>query len=69
MSGPDRDPDLDQALAYLSVAIGGVMLEHADAAVSPPTDGDYTTLAHRLAQAGRDIVLLSEAMGILVRRS
>lgn len=65
----DTGDEVDRALEILSVTVGGLMLEHADLATSPPQgDGGYAELAQILRIAGADIVILAEAMAVMARR-
>lgn len=66
------EPELvDEALALLSVAIGTILEDHADAAVQAiPSDPDARAARFAaLRRAGSDIVALAEAAEALLRRS
>lgn len=65
----DAGDEIERALEILSVTVGGLMLEHADLATSPPQgEGGYAELAQTLRLAGADIVVLAEAMAVMARR-
>ncbi|MDB5448026.1 MAG: hypothetical protein JWQ97_3343 [Phenylobacterium sp.] len=69
MSDDDAGDEIAQALEILSVTIGGLFLDHADLATSPPQgDGGYAELAETLRLAGADIVSLAQAMAVMARR-
>lgn len=61
---------IDETLALLSVAIGSIMEDEADAAVMAlPTDKNAVQARFSaLAAAGRDIVTLAAAAEVLLRR-
>lgn len=61
-----RRDDLDHTLEVLSVAIGAIMEDVSVVATAPPADRNgYAGLARRLGAAGRDIVVLAQAMEVL----
>jgi hypothetical protein len=65
----DPGAEIQLALEVLSVTVGGLMLDHADLASSPPQgEGGYAELAATLKLAGADIVILAEAMTVMARR-
>lgn len=69
MTDEDAGDEIERALEILSVTIGGLLLDHADLATSPPRgEGGYADLAQALKLAGADIVSLAEAMAVMARR-
>lgn len=65
----DPGGEIQLALEVLSVTVGGLMLDHADLATSPPQgEGGYAELAATLKLAGADIIILAEAMTVMARR-
>ncbi len=59
----------EEGLALLSVAIGMIMEDHADEAVSalPETSDERRVRFTRLKQAGSDIMALADAADALLR--
>lgn len=63
------DELVDEAVPLLATAIGMIMEDHVDAAVTTKDPGARSTdRAGRLAEAGNDIATLAEALSVLLRR-
>jgi ribosomal protein L18E len=62
---------VEPAVKLLSVAIGMIMEDHVDEAVSIMASDLATQSAHfeKLRQAGSDVVTLADAAEVLLRRS
>jgi hypothetical protein len=62
--------EVEPVVQLLSTAIGMIMEDHADEAVStlPPDQATQAVHFQRLRQAGNDIVTLAAAAEVLLRR-